>query len=137
MLKALTLSTHAASRRALALHRQVIMPVAALLLLTVLVLGVLMVVNAATEDDKARHASLETMQASIDVRVHQLDNVVADYALWNEAVQEVQLHVGGVIHGRSAAGQREPGRQQEDAPSHLSSIDLSARMWECCGARAG
>ena len=92
MLKALTLSTHAASQRAMALHRQVIMPVAALLVLTVVVLGVLMVVNAATEDDKARRASLETMQASIDVRVRQLDNVVADYALWNEAVQEVQLN---------------------------------------------
>jgi diguanylate cyclase (GGDEF)-like protein/PAS domain S-box-containing protein len=91
MLKALTLGTDTASRRAVALHRQVIMPVAALLVLTVLVLAVLMVVNAATEDDKARRASMETMQAGINVRVQQLDNVVKDYAFWDEAFQEIEV----------------------------------------------
>ena len=85
--KASTLGTNAASRRAVALHRQVIMPVAALLVLTVVVLAVLMGINAAAEDDKARRASLETMQASIDIRVQQLDNVVRDYALTAAAMR--------------------------------------------------
>ena len=87
----LSIGTNTASRRAVALHRQVILPVAALLVLTVVVLGVLMAVNAAGQDGKARRASLETMQAGIDIRVEQLDKVVRDYALWNEAVEQVQL----------------------------------------------
>ncbi len=81
----------AAARRALALHRQVILPVAALLALAAVVLGTLMVLNAAREDAKSRAASVEIMRAGIDARIEQLDRVVKDYAWWNETVEAVQL----------------------------------------------
>lgn len=83
--------TLTASGRALALHRQVIQPVAVLLLLTVLGLTALMAINASSEDRLARQASVETMRAGIEERKRQLERVVNDYAWWNEAVEAVQM----------------------------------------------
>lgn len=83
--------SHTASGRAMALHRQVILPVAVLLLLTAIGLIVLMGVNAASEDRIAQRASVETMRAGIEERKRQLDRVVNDYAWWNEAVEAIQL----------------------------------------------
>ena len=79
-----------ASRRAIAVHRQLILPVASLLAVAAAVLLALMLINAQVLDDKAKVQSLGAMQAGIDERADQLDRVVKDYAWWNEAVEEIQ-----------------------------------------------
>ena len=80
-----------ASRRAVALHRQVILPVAVLLLLAGTALAGLMLFNARAQDEIARDASILAMHEGIGQRARQLDRVVKDYAWWNEAVEAIQL----------------------------------------------
>jgi diguanylate cyclase (GGDEF)-like protein/PAS domain S-box-containing protein len=80
-----------ASRRAVALHRQVILPVAVLLLLAAAALAGLMLFNARAQDEIARDASILAMHEGIGERAKQLDRVVKDYAWWNEAVEAIQL----------------------------------------------
>lgn len=78
-----------ASRRAIALHRELILPVASLLMVAAAVLFGLMLINAYRLDFKAKDASIRAMEAGIDERADQLDRVVKDYAWWNEAFEEV------------------------------------------------
>ncbi len=80
-----------ALRRAIAVHRQLILPVASLLAVATAVLVALMLINAQWLDSKAKEASIGAMRAGIDERASQLDRVVKDYAWWNEAVDAIQV----------------------------------------------
>ncbi|MGE3739875.1 MAG: CHASE4 domain-containing protein, partial [Geminicoccaceae bacterium] len=79
------------SRRAIALHRELVLPVASLLAVAAAVFLALMLINAHRLDAKSKEASIGAMQAGLDERAGQLDRVVKDYAWWNEAVEEVQI----------------------------------------------
>ncbi len=80
-----------ASRRAIAIHRQLILPVAVLLLISAGVLAALMQFNAGKLDREAEHHSRNVVEEALDVRARQLDRVVKDYAWWNEAVLSIEL----------------------------------------------
>jgi diguanylate cyclase (GGDEF)-like protein/PAS domain S-box-containing protein len=80
-----------ASRRAIAIHRQLILPVAVLLLISAGVLAALMQFNAGKLDQEAEDDSRKVVEEALDVRAHQLDRVVKDYAWWNEAVVSIEL----------------------------------------------
>ena len=80
-----------ASRRAIALHRELVLPVASLLIVAAAVLLALMLINAHWLDAKAKEESVGAMEAGLDERAGQLDRVVKDYAWWDEAVQKVQV----------------------------------------------
>ena len=91
MLEQVTAQNGDASRRAIAVHRQLILPVASLLAVAAAVLLGLMLINGQRLDDQDKQGSIATMQEGIDERADQLDRVVKDYAWWNEAVEAIQL----------------------------------------------
>ncbi len=80
-----------ASRRAIAIHRQLILPVAVLFLISAGVLAALMQFNAGKLDRAAEIDSRKVIEEALAVRARQLDRVVKDYAWWNEAVEAIQL----------------------------------------------
>ena len=91
MLEKVTATNGVASRRAIAIHRQLILPVAMLLVIAAGVLAALMHFNAGVLDSRAQKASIDAMREGLDERARQLDRVVKDYAWWNEAVDAIQL----------------------------------------------
>ena len=78
-------------RRAMAMHRQQILPIAWLLVLAAACLAGLMLFAAIRLDARTREESIEAMHAGLNERADQLDRVVKDYAWWNEAVEAIQL----------------------------------------------
>ena len=92
MLEQVTAKNGDASRRAVAVHRQLILPVAVLLVLAAGVLAGLMLFNARVLDTRARDDSIATVREALNLRAGQLDRVVKDYAWWDEAVKEIQLN---------------------------------------------
>ena len=91
MLEKVTATNGAASRRAIAIHRQLILPVAVLVVIAAGVLAALMQFNAGVLDSRAQKASIDAMREGLSERAGQLDRVVKDYAWWNEAVEAIQL----------------------------------------------
>jgi sensor domain CHASE-containing protein len=91
MLEKVTAPNGVASRRAIAIHRQLILPVAVLLAIAAGVLAALMHFNADALDSREQQASIDAMREGLDERARQLDRVVKDYAWWNEAVEAIQL----------------------------------------------
>ena len=91
MVDKVTVPSGSASRRAIAIHRQLILPVAVLLLIAAGVLAALMHFNAGALDSREQQASVDAMREGLDERARQLDRVVKDYAWWNEAVEAIQL----------------------------------------------
>ncbi len=91
MLEKVSATSGVASRRAIAIHRQLILPVAMLLVIAAGVLAALMHFNAGVLDSRAQKASIDAMREGLDERARQLDRVVKDYAWWNEAVEAIQL----------------------------------------------
>ena len=100
-----------ASRRAIAIHRQLLLPVAVLLLISAGVLAALMQFNAGKLDRAAAEDAAKVIEEALDVRARQLDRVVKDYAWWNEAVISIQIErdlawaedrLGAVLFGTHA-----------------------------------
>ena len=91
MLEKVTASNGVASRRAIAIHRQLILPVAVLVAIAAGVLAALMQFNAGVLDNRAQKASIDAMREGLNEHAGQLDRVVKDYAWWNEAVEAIQL----------------------------------------------
>ena len=100
-----------ASRRAIAIHRQLLLPVAVLLLISAGVLAALMQFNAGKLDRAAAEDAAKVIEEALDVRARQLDRVVKDYAWWNEAVTSIQIErdlawaedrLGAVLFGTHA-----------------------------------
>jgi diguanylate cyclase (GGDEF)-like protein/PAS domain S-box-containing protein len=91
MLGTVVAKTGDASRRAMAIHRQQILPIAWLLVLAAASLAGLMLFAAVTLDARTREESIEAVRAGLNERADQLDRVVKDYAWWNEAVQAIQV----------------------------------------------
>ena len=100
-----------ASRRAIAIHRQLLLPVAVLLLISAGVLAALMQFNAGKLDRAAADDAAQVLEEALDVRARQLDRVVKDYAWWNEAVTSIQVErnrawaedrLGAVLFGTHA-----------------------------------
>ena len=91
MLGTVNAKTGDASRRAVAIHRQQILPIAWLLVLAAASLTGLMLFAAITLDGRTREESIDAVRAGLNERADQLDRVVKDYAWWNEAVQAIQV----------------------------------------------
>jgi sensor domain CHASE-containing protein len=91
MLGTVVAKTGDASRRAMAIHRQQILPIAWLLVLAAASLAGLMLFAAVTLDARTREESIEAVRAGLNERADQLDRVFKDYGWWNEAVQAIQV----------------------------------------------
>ena len=91
MLGMVNTKTGDAYRRAVAIHRQLILPIAVLLGLAAVALAGLIVFNARNQDLIARTASIEAIEEGLNERAGQLNRVVKDYAWWTEAFEAIQL----------------------------------------------
>ena len=91
MLGTVDAKTGDAGRRAMAIHRQQILPIAWLLVLAAACLAGLMLFTAIMLDARTRVESIDAMRAGLNERKDQLDRVVKDYAWWNEAVEAIQI----------------------------------------------
>ena len=123
MLEKVTATNGVASRRAIAIHRQLILPVAVLGVIAAGVLAALMLFNARVLDDRAQQASISAIHEGISERAGQLDRVVKDYAWWNEAVEAVQLRQDQL--GRGALG----------LPISMARTNMTGRSWSRRTAR--
>jgi len=73
------------------LTRQVIVPTAVLVAVSLAILVGLIWINARTEDEVARQQSIGTVRKALDLRMEQVGRVAKDYAWWDDAVRYLAL----------------------------------------------
>ncbi len=75
------------------LGRRIVLPTAALMALSLIVLLGLMAINAGTEDETARRQSINTVEQTLHLRETQVGRVAKDYAWWNDAVRHLHVRI--------------------------------------------